>query len=219
MDYLEQKEFDDELRRVVRTAEWKCHGREWSRFVDMNRRLISPPETNFQFWDYIEKDEIETIMNRCVQLEDFPFKEKFKQRFMDNWKNLQIALDYCYKLRGDWQPMPMEPTYEKRTFPMGVDPFYDIRQNEERPIKQAIREGKVIWAHGSFIGSEHLPELLEAGKQVMDDLQKCIDLKDDSKPPVKMKVSEFLAERKKNTLYALHLKDMGDSDRVELEMD
>lgn len=208
---MNQQQFDGVLRRCLETATW--HSVPWEYFVDMNRRLISPPQTNFEHWDYIEKSEIETYLNRCFQLRD----EKFMPPdFYENWKNLKVALDFCESLRQKWQPMPMQPTYPKKEFPIGVDPFYDMRQNEERPIKQAIREGKVIDPWGSNIGN---PKIIETCKKCLEDLDRCIQIKDESKPPVEMTVQEYKAHRDSGTLFSHYLKAYNQTDRLELKPD
>ena len=205
---MNEQQFRGVLRRCLETAPWKSVNHDW--FVDMNRRLISPPETNFQHWDYIEKQEIESYLNRCFQLKD----EKFMPPdFVENWKNLKIAYDYCEHLRQKWQPMPMQPTYPKKEFPIGVDPFYDMRQNEERPIKQAIREGQVIDPWGTKIGDKGF---LESLKKVKEDLDLCIQIKDETKPPVQMTVKEYLDTRKSGSLFSYYLKEFNQTDRLEL---
>ena len=180
----------------------------------MNRRLISPPETNYQHWDYIEIKEIEMFLARCKQLEDCEF---MPGDFMTNWANLKTAHDFALSLRSKWEPLPMKPTYEKRSFPPGVDPYYDPRQNEERPLKQAIRENKVIDPWGSKFGDTKILDTLE---NCMKDLDRCIEMQDETKPPVKMTVSEYLEARKKeHTLFAHVLQAYNQTERLELVLD
>lgn len=206
------------LRKMLSVAPWhSCRGKEWDWFVDMNRRLIRPQETNFSHWDYIEKSEIEQYLSRCFQLRDCEFL--VNTHFRTNWANLNTALEHCDFLRSRHQPMPMEPTYPKRNYPVGIDPFYDIRQNEERPIKQAIREGQTIDPWGTFIGSTDQDKIIETCKRCIEDLDKCIQIQDETRPPVQMTVSEYLKEKKKSTLFAAALDQYKETDRLELKLD
>ena len=201
-------QMDALLSKMLKTAPWTSFPWEW--FVDMNKRLISPPESNFAHWDFIDKPEIELYLNRCLQLSD---EECMPPQFRENWKNLNVALEHCQKLRSQWQPLPVTPTYEVRRFPPGIDPFYDDRQNDVRPIKQAMREGKVFDPNGSMIGNK---EFLEAARRANEDLLRCVELQDESRPPVQITVDHYLEERAKPTLFAVVLKDFNKSDRLEL---
>lgn len=206
---MNKQQFNGVLRRACEVAPWSSSDKDW--FVDMNRRLISPPETNYMHWDYIEKQEIEYFLSRCKQLEECKF---MPPDFKVNWKNLITALDFCDELRSRWEPIPMPPTYQKRSFPDGVTPYYDPRQNEERSLKRAVREGKVFDPWGSKIGDKGILKTL---KFCIKDLDSCIELQDESKTPVKMTVKEYMDHRKQeHTLFAHHLQKFNKTERLEL---
>lgn len=181
-------------------------------FFDVNFRLMSKPETNFQHWDYIEKDEIETYLIRCKQLEGEKFLPSY---FMENWKNLMKAHEFCEVLRQRFEPMPPDIDYPKKDLPVGVDPYYHPGQLKTRPLKQAIREGKVIEPWGTMFGNERI---IETCKRCIADLDLCIKIKDETQPPVTLTVAEYKRKRAENTLFSLVLKEYNQTDRLDLVM-
>lgn len=215
---MQNEEEDALLRKMLQVVPWySCKGKEWMWFVDMNRRLIRPQESNFAHWDAMEKDELDRFLHRCTQLKNEEFLKG--THFHVNWENLKIAEDYWYKLRAEHEPMPMQPTFPKRRFPVGEDPFYDNRQNEERPLKRAIKEGWTVNPWGSFVGTPDLPALIGSCKAVLEDIDKTMHISDESKPPFKMTVSEYLRSKRTPGLFRLALEKYKETDRLELELD
>jgi len=209
----------DALNDVIRLAHRAMEIVPWAGddqqyFFDVNYRLLSAPETNFSHWDYIEKQEIETYLIRCKQLEGTPW---LPPAFMENWKNLLKARDFCDELRQKHEPMPPEIDYPKKEFPIGVDPFYDHRQLKTRPLKQAIREGKTINPWGSMMNESKT--IIETCERCIADLDRCIQIKDENAPPVRMSVSEYKEARSRNDLFSFVLQEYNKTERLELYID
>lgn len=194
--------------RAIQVVPW---GGDPVYFFNVNFRLMAKPETNFQHWDYIEKDELERYLVRCKQLEG---EEFLPLHFFDNWKNLIKAHEFCDVLRQRHEPMPAEIDYPRREFPIGVDPYYHPGQLKTRPLKQAIREGKVFDARGTFFGNSE--KIIDTCKRCIEDLDLCIQMKDETKPAITLTVTEYQKKRKENTLFSHVLKEYNQTDRLDL---
>ena len=204
---MSSKELAEKAMKVV---PW---GGDQQYFFDMNLRLMSKPETNFQHWDFIEKNEIETYLVRCKQIEGQEFLPRY---FMENWTNLLKAREHCEVLRSRFKPILPDIDYPKKDFPLGVDPFYHPGQLKTRPIKQAIREGKIIEPRGTFIGNSE--KIIETCESCAADLDLCIQIKDETRPPVTLTVSEYKKKRGENTLFSHVLKEFNKTSRLDLVM-
>ena len=98
------------LSYVLKIFPWyTTKGRKWESFYVMNLRLISNPESNFQYWDTFKEKEIESYLARCIQLHKYM---KDDSNFLYNWKNLKIALENIQYYKNLCDPLPFNDTPE-----------------------------------------------------------------------------------------------------------
>lgn len=204
------------MEEILRYVTW-----EDADFVEMNVRLFDFQENNYAFWDFAERDVIEKYLSRCKQLEpeinNFPIGDIMRTNFRLNWRNLLTALDFVEGLRNEYEPLPLNDKDAPRVRDHTVQPCdgsweSQPRYYDEIPIKQAIREGKVIPQWGSAM--KYLERVMPALQKVSDDCAEYSRIEKADR--VEMKVSEFLEKRSGATLTALLLRDLKKTDKLVL---
>jgi hypothetical protein len=106
---------------------------EW---FEMCSRLLSPPETNFRFWDYIEGDELGAYVTRGEQVKDAYRDHPYLPQ---NVANAARALEYFHhEICSRWRILP------------GLEGVIGL--------KEAIRRKQAIDVHGSCM---HDPLLIK----------------------------------------------------------
>lgn len=191
---------------AVQVAPWP---RNQALFHEVNHRLMSPPHTNYQHWDYLEANELELYLVRCKQLEDEPW---LPPCFKENWGNLLKAYEYCDVLASKYMPVPLPALEEDPCFSLEGRPF-NGRVESKRPLKQAIREGRVIDPWRSFDTQKGI----EACRAALETLDKCVQLEDPAAPPLVITVKEYMEARKRENLLSFMLKKFNQSDRLQLK--
>lgn len=125
--------------------------------------ILRKPELNFSLWDEMEIDELERTLKYFY---DNRHLYSFNTDFNTNWKNCDMAIKYFHE--------HIQPKWEK------TDP--------NLPLKQAIREGKVIRVHTSFspnnrdIDLDALRKKVEDGLDELDKMEKPETLKEPYEP-------------------------------------
>ena len=145
----------EEMKREVVWTQHRWSDKTDEEWFDMCSRLLSPPEVNFQYWDWIEAHQLEEYVTRGEQVKESYEKHPF---LLQNVANARRALDYCYDvLACRWQILPQLEGV------MG--------------LKEAIRKNQVIDTRGTFMNNPG--PIIDTLKRCVSDMDMAMKLDED----------------------------------------